>query len=367
MKVFQSTFLVLLLIFSLSHCKKETPKEATPTAEKTPEKSPEEAKEAKVLGTPFKPKIPLGLDEDLNIPEDNPLTLEKIELGKLLYFDKRLSMDNTISCATCHNPNPNMGWADGQPASVGIRGQRGTRSAPTVINATYMLSQFWDGRAPTLEEQAKGPFINPVEMGMPRHGLVVDRIKKVPGYAPLFQKAFGKEPNIENTVKAIASFERTVLGGNSLFDRYQSGEKSALTESEERGRNLFFGKANCTKCHVGANFSDSDFHNLGVGMDQPNPDLGRYEITKKEEDKGAFKTPTLRDISKTAPYMHDGSEKTLEEVVEFYDKGGVKNKWLDFRMKPLNLTAQEKADLVAFMKALDSNPYPFVSPGPLPE
>ena len=217
----------------------------------------------------------------------------------MLYFDERLSADGTVSCATCHHPT--KGWSDASKVSTGIKGQQGTRNAPTVINATYMLSQFWDGRAKDLEEQAKGPLINPIEMGNPNHDVVVEKIKAVPGYAPLFQKAFGEEPNIENVAQAIASFERTVLGGNSRFDRYQAGDKSAMTPAEIRGHELFFGKANCTKCHVGSNFSDSQFHNLGVGMSQANPDLGRYVVTKKDEDKGAFKTPTVRDVTKHAP------------------------------------------------------------------
>lgn len=315
--------------------------------------------------TPVDLKIPLGLNEDLMVPEDNPLTQEKVDLGKLLYFDTRLSADNTVSCATCHHPD--KGWSDGLPVSTGIGGQKGTRNAPTVINATYFFSQFWDGRAPTLEEQAKGPIINPIEMGMEAHDLAVANIKKVPGYQPLFQKAFGEEPNIENIAKAIASFERTVLGGNSKYDRFQKGDQSALNEQEKLGMELFFGKANCTRCHVGATFSDSQFHNLGVGMDKENPDLGRYVVTKKEEDKGAFKTPGLRDVSKTAPYMHDGSQSTLEEVMEFYDQGGEANPHLDFNMKPLNLTSEEKQALVAFMKALDSDPYPTVQEPKLPE
>jgi cytochrome c peroxidase len=204
-------------------------------------------------------------------------------------------------------------------------------------------------------------------MGNPNHDAVVEKIKKIPGYQPLFQKAFGEGPNIDNIAKAIASFERTTLGGNSPFDRYQNGDLKAMSEAEIRGKDLFFGKANCTQCHVGFNFSDSDFHNLGVGMNKPKPDLGRFDFTKKEEDKGAFKTPTVRDITRTAPYMHDGSQKTLEEVVEFYDKGGEPNPRLDFRMVKLNLTAQEKADLVSFMKALDSDPYPSAEKPELPK
>lgn len=309
-------------------------------------------------GAPFI-RVPLGQDLNLNFPKDDPPTPEKVELGRLLYFDKRLSMENSVSCATCHDPH--QGWTDHEVVSTGFHGLKGTRNAPTVVNATYFLSQFWDGRAKDLEEQALGPIINPVEMARPNHEAMVAELKVSDGYKPLFQKAFG-DPEItkERVGRAIASFERTVLGGNSRFDRYQTGDKTILSESEIRGKDLFFGKANCTKCHVGTNFSDSDFHNLGVGMKSPKPDLGRFAVTKDDKDRGAFKTPSVRDITRHQPYMHDGSEKTLEEVVEFYDKGGEPNPWLDFRVVKLNLTPQEKADLVAFMKALDSDPYPIV-------
>jgi len=303
-------------------------------------------------------RVPLGLDTNLNFPADNPPTPEKVELGRLLYFEKRLSKENDISCATCHNPL--KGWTDNEIVSTGFHGQKGARNAPTVVNATYMLVQFWDGRAKNLEEQALGPIANPVEMGN-THEAMVATLGGLQGYKPLFQKAFGDSAiTKERVAQAIASFERTILGGNSRFDRFQNGDTKAMSESEIRGKDLFFGKANCTKCHVGTNFSDSDFHNLGVGMNAAKPDLGRYDVTKAEEDKGKFKTPTVRDISKHFPYMHDGSEKTLEEVVDFYDKGGQANKNLDFRIVKLNLTAQEKADLVAFMKTLDSEPYPLV-------
>ena len=305
-------------------------------------------------------KVPLGLDTFLNIPADNPLTPEKVELGKLLYFDKRLSKDVTISCATCHDPQ--RGWTDNQPVSAGIHGGKGTRSAPTVVNSTYHLVQFWDGRAKNLEEQALGPITNPIEMGMGSHDEMISTLTNIQAYRPLFQKAFG-DPNItkEKVAMAIASFERTVLGGNSKFDSYSNGDKTAMNESEVRGRELFFGKANCTRCHVGSNFTDSDFHNLGVGMKKPKPDLGRFDHTKDPKDKGAFKTPGVRDITRTAPYMHDGSMATLEEVVELYDRGGEANALLDVKMVKLNLTPQEKTDLVNFMKALDSDPFPQVA------
>jgi len=312
-------------------------------------------------GTPLPIKPPLGLEEP-PVPEDNPMTAEKVDLGKQLYFDKRLSADGTISCATCHDPA--KGWADGRPVSTGIRGQKGARNAPTVLNAAYQYFQFWDGRASSLEEQALGPIQNPLEMGETLDS-VAKRLNAVPGYRAQFQKVFGTDAAAPNIAKAIAAFERTVLTGNSPFDRYEKGDKSAMSPAAVRGYELFRVKAQCTSCHVGFNLSDSLFHNLGVGMDGKDPDLGRYKVTKAEKDRGAFKTPILRDLTRTAPYMHDGSEATLESVIELYNKGGKKNPHLDEKMKPLSLTAQEKANLAAFLKALDGEPVK-VTPPALP-
>jgi cytochrome c peroxidase len=255
-----------------------------------------------------------------------------------------------VSCASCHSPE--FGFTDGAAVSTGIRTQKGGRSAPTVINRVYSLAQFWDGRAKTLEEQAKGPIANPIEMGM-THEAVVERLRGVAGYRPLFAKAFGSEEiNIDRVAMAIATFERTVLSGNAPYDRYQRGEKSAMTAQQVRGMDVFVNKAKCDQCHEGANFTLNAYHNLGVGADKPEPDAGRYEITKDPRDWGAFKTPTLREIEHTAPYMHDGSLKTLDDVVEFYNKGGIPNKNLDPALKPLHLSDRDKQDLVAFLKAL---------------
>lgn len=353
---------VVLLGACAKKSEKPIPQATAPTAETAPMiPSSNPAKEAPWL------QVPLGLDnENLNIPPDNPLTPEKVELGRMLYFDPRISGDGTISCATCHNPE--KGWTDQLPVSAGIHGQKGAVSAPTVINSTYNAFQFWDGRAANLEEQALMPILNPIEMGMASHAAMVKGLSGIPGYLRYFKKAFGDETvSKERIAQAIASFERTVLSGNSRFDRWTYGDKTAMTESEVRGRELFFGKANCTRCHAGPNFSDGMFHNLGVGQNKPKPDLGRFSVTKATEDRGAFKTPTVREITKTAPYMHDGSEPTLEEVVDFYVRGGNKNPNLDSRLEPLTLTDQEKADLVAFMKALDGNPYPSVVPPTLPQ
>jgi cytochrome c peroxidase len=300
----------------------------------------------------FTMELPLGLQADaVYVPEDNPLTKEKVELGKLLYFDPRLSKDNTISCATCHNPF--HGFADPDRTSAGVGGSIGPRNSPTVINRLFSKEQFWDGRAVDLEDQAHGPLTNPIEMAMPSHDQVVKNITLIRGYRLFFENTFGtNEVTMKRVAQAIASYERTVLSGNSPFDRYMAGDKDAMSAEAARGMELFNGKANCKVCHAGFNFTDESYHNLGIGMDKPKPDLGRYGITKMEVEKGAFKTPTLRNVALTAPYMHDGSEATLRDVVEFYNKGGAKNEWLSEEIKALDLTEQEITALVAFMEAL---------------
>ncbi|MBI1745482.1 MAG: cytochrome-c peroxidase [Acidobacteria bacterium] len=299
--------------------------------------------------------IPLGLDEfSPQIPKDNPLTNEKVELGRLLFFDKRISIDERVSCASCHNPK--LAFTDSQPVSSGFQGQKGKRNTPTIINRLFSSGQFWDGRADSLEEQVKAPLINPVEMANPSHEGVVGRLKKIPGYPPLFKTAFGTEAvTMDHIAKAIASFERTVVSGNSPFDRFETGgDKKALSESAWRGLKVFRGKGQCHLCHTGFNLTDELYHNLGAGWaeSEKDRDLGRYAVTRKEEDKGKFKTPTLREIEKTGPYMHDGSLRTLEEVIDFYDRGGNKNPNLDFEMRPLKLTPQEKRDLLEFLRSL---------------
>ena len=310
-------------------------------------------------------KVPLGL-LPIQWPKDNPYSPAKWELGRALYYDPRLSSDGTVSCASCHSPK--MAFTDNLPVSAGIRGQKGGRSAPTVINRAYSLAQFWDGRAGSLEEQAVGPMQNPIEMGH-THPAIVNMLSGIPGYRSMFKAAFGSEEiTIVLAGKAIATFERTVLSGNSAYDRYRAGDKKALTAEQIRGWKVFKDKAKCDQCHEGVNFTTNEYHNLGVGMDKPNPDQGRFEVTHKDADRGAFKTPTLRDIARTAPYMHDGSLKTLDEVVEFYDKGGTLNKNLDEKMKPLNLTADEKRALVEFMKALNGEGWQqMTAPSALPK
>lgn len=303
-------------------------------------------------GEPYTLTLPLGLQEQAAfIPSDNPLTPEKIALGKQLYFDTRLSADGTVSCASCHDPA--RGFSDGRPTSAGIRGQVGGRSAPVSINRLFSQDQFWDGRAASLEEQALGPVQNPIEMGFTLAGMVTS-LDRIQGYRDQFKQVFGTDVTKEGVAKAIAAFERTLLCGNAGFDKFQAGDQAALSQSAQRGLALFQdrGKTNCISCHAGFNFTDESYHNIGVGMDRPQPDLGRYSVTKVDVDKGGFKTPTLRNISASAPYFHDGRAKTLDEVVEVYNKGGIPNPQLSKEIKPLGLSVQEKADLVAFLQAL---------------
>ncbi len=291
-----------------------------------------------------------GLLGPVPVPPDNPQDAAKIRLGAQLYFDPRLSADNTISCATCHDPA--TAWANHHPTDTGIRGQVGGRNSGTILDSAYMRYQFWDGRAGSLEEQALGPIHNPIEMGETLEN-VVRKLNAIPGYRAQFEQVFGTEATTDGIAKAIAAFERTVVSGPSPFDRYLMGDKHALTPAARRGLDLFNGKAHCSPCHSGPMLSDQSFHNLGVGMRVANPDIGREKVTNDPADLGRFKTPTLRNIALTAPYLHDGSEKTLKDVVEFYDRGGVPNPNLDPLMVPLGLTGREKADLVAFLESLN--------------
>jgi cytochrome c peroxidase len=310
----------------------------------------------------YKLAIPFGLEESaVVIPADNPLTAEKVELGRILFFDKRLSQDNTIACASCHLAT--NAFTDGKPVSAGIRGQKGGRSAPASFNRVFSSAQFWDGRADTLEAQSVGPFTNPIEHGFANYDVMMAKMMKIQGYRKLFKQVFGDD-NIttERVGKAIASFQRTVLSGNSPADRFDQGQEAgAISESAQKGLLLFRDKARCTKCHSGFNFTDEKFHNPGIGWDDNKVDLGRYMVTSNAEELGAFKTPTLREIARSAPYMHDGRFKTLEEVVNFYNKGGVKNPHQDPLVLPLELTDQEKSDLLAFLRTLNGQGWQHVS------
>lgn len=309
---------------------------------------------------------PLGLP-NVAIPADNPPTAQTVALGRKLYYDKALSVDNSIACASCHDPE--AGFADPNQFSEGVGGKLGGRQSPPVMNAAYFTTQFWDGRAASLEEQAGGPVENPVEMAFTHEG-VVERLSEDPVYAELFKEAWGEGPiAFEMVAKSIASFERTVLVGNSPFDRYMfGGDKEAMSEDAIRGLDVFTDpeKGNCEVCHEineeegYALFTDNKFHNLGVGaeLDGSLADIGRFEVSQVETDKGAFKTPHLRNIADSAPYMHDGHLRTLKEVVDFYVGAGNSNDFRDEEIHELDhLSAQERADLIAFMEAL-SGEYP---------
>lgn len=336
--------------------------------------------------TPVTVTPPLGLPA-IPVPAANPLTREKIDLGRQLFMDRRLSHNNTMSCAMCHVPE--QGFTSNElGAAIGMEGHSQRRNAPSTFNVGYQRSFFRDGREPHLEEQVWGPLLTKTEMDMPSMGYVTEKVRQMPEYKGLFEAAFGGPVTVERIGQAIASYERTVVSGNSRFDRwYYGGDKSALDAQEQQGFQVFMGKGRCATCHlVGeryALFTDHKFHNTGLGWErtmfpEPNsykvqlapgifvnvmgsllksfeplqPDVGRYEVTMDPKDRWAYKTPILRNVALTAPYMHDGSLATLEDVVEFYNKGGIDNEGKSPLLVPLRLDYQEKAALVAFMKSL---------------
>ncbi len=337
----------------------------------------------------FKIELPSGLNrEDFILPPDNPMSKDKVELGRTLFFDTRLSGDNSVSCATCHLPQ--AAFSDNRQVALGVGQAAGDRNSPTIINRAFSREQFWDGRAGSLEEQLRLPLINPKEMAMSSHELLVSKVAGIQGYRSWFKRVFAGEVNIDDLARAIAAFERTVLSGGSRYDEFKAGNQQALNEAEKRGLALFEGRARCTQCHSGPNFTDEKYHNLGVDWDSNRVDLGRYKVTGDEQDIGAFKTPTLREVANTAPYMHNGTIETLQEVVTLYDRGGVANPFLDVEMRrpnrtleqlleyygkrdareklpaevdfiKLDLTEQEQADLVAFLGALSGQGWQHVT------
>ena len=301
----------------------------------------------------WRPKIPLGLDLYLPVPENNPLTREKVELGRKLFFDPLLSRDQTLSCAGCHDPE--RAFTDGRAISEGVFGRKGTRSVPTLVNRGYGRAFFWDGRISSLEEQVLQPIQDSKEMDMTLQEILT-RLRKEEDYRQGFREAFRTEVNSEGVAKALAGYVRTLLSGHSRFDRYFNGEREALSEDARQGLEIFHGKGNCAACHIGPNFTDERFHNTGVAWKNGRfMDPGRFLVTGQEKDQGAFKTPTLREIARTAPYMHDGSLKSLEDAIEFYDRGGNPNPSLDPDLKPLRLTQREKRALKTFLKSLSGH------------
>lgn len=352
---------LLAVLAACSACSGTRPKEAL-----------QEAAPVWELANPIRPlpASPLGIDMKLTeLPE--PPKPERVRLGRWLYYDTRLSADGSIACASCHKPE--HAFSEPTPVSTGIRGQKGTRKSPSFVNAAFAVysSFFWDGRADSLEAQALGPIANPLEMGH-THEAMVAGLAKIAGYRPYFEEAFGSEEvTKERVAKAIADYERTRLSGNSAWDRWRrKKDASAVSDAVKQGDELFFGKAACSQCHVTPTFSDSLFHNLGVGWDAKKKDFadpGRFAVTKQAADKGAFKTPGLRDVSKHAPYVHDGSLATLRDTVLHYDKGGNKNPHLSPRIKPLGLKPEEVDALVAFMRALDGEGYLDQAPRAFPQ
>jgi cytochrome c peroxidase len=335
--------------------------------------------------------LPAGLTREV-IPQDNPQTPEKISLGRKLFFDGRLSADGTVACATCHDPS--RAFTDGRPVSVGIHGRAGQRNAPTILNALYNKTQFWDGRVETLEEQAALPIINSFEMGQPTLDAAVAGIAGIEEYKQAFQQAFGGPVNGPNMVRAIAAYERTLVSFDSPFDHFIAGDTTAIDDAAKRGWKLFNTQARCNKCHAltdtkpdVTNFTDNDFHNIGIGIikhdvtalahkaqreiasgrleavDQAAIQsdmsvLGRFLITKKTADTASFRTPNLRNVLVTGPYFHDGSQETLWDVIDHYNKGaGLQNPWLDEDIQPLALTERDIDDLVAFLASLTSPDY----------
>ena len=335
--------------------------------------------------------LPVELTQKV-IPQDNPQTPEKVALGQKLFFDGRLSADDTVACATCHDPA--RAFTDGRPVSIGIHGRVGQRNSPTILNALYNKTQFWDGRAKTLEEQASFPIINSFEMGQPTLDAAVSKLAGIEEYKQAFQKVFGRPLDSSDLLRAIAAYERTLVSFDSPFDHFIAGDQNAIDESAKRGWELFNTKARCNKCHAltetqrdVTNFTDFDFHNIGIGILRHNvvplarkaeqeiasghleavdraaiqtemSVLGRFLITKKEADIAAFKTPIFRNILLTGPYFHDGSQETLWDVMDHYNKGdGLRDPWLDEDIQPLALTESEIDDLVAFLVSLTSPEY----------
>jgi cytochrome c peroxidase len=295
-------------------------------------------------------RVPLGLDAYVPAPESNMLTRDKVELGRTLFFWKGMSRDRSLSCAGCHVPE--KAFSDGKARAVGVRGQVGPRRAPALLNRAWGRSFFWDGRAPSLEDQVLQPVVNPIEMDL-NPDEIAQRVRADGELGERMRAVFGRNAEREDVARALASYVRSILAGDSPYDHYVAGRREALSEKQQAGLKLFRGKANCVACHVGTNFTDERFHNTGTGWkDGVWTDPGRAAVSKDEADRGAFKTPGLRETARAAPYMHDGSLPTLEEVVDFYDRGGRENPLIDPEMHPLKLTGDEKRALVEFLKSL---------------
>jgi cytochrome c peroxidase len=305
---------------------------------------------------------PLARYKPMPVPADNPMTPEKAELGRQLWFDTRLSGDGKLSCYSCHVNE--KGLTDGKALGEGAFGKKLTRSSPTLWNIGYHTEFYWDGRAKSLEAQALAAWKG-VNMGAAKPEEVVAKLNAIRGYREQFRRVFRQDATVENVPKALSAYMRTIISRDTPYDRWQRGDESAVSDAAKRGQ-VVFKKAKCDNCHSGFLFTDQQYHNTGVGMAAKEPDLGRYVVTKKDMDRGAFKTPTLRDISNSAPYFHDGSAATLEEAVKIMVGGGLPNPQLDTaNLQKAELSPAEIGDLVEFLKALDE-PYELLRPA-LPE
>jgi cytochrome c peroxidase len=361
-KILQGTFIIFLLSFVFTGCglKDQVVAPVEPPAETEKQVgnlanqvTPDDLLNSLQNHTAL---APIG---DAVIPEDNPMKPEVLTLGQALFFDPRLSGNNEVSCQTCHDPN--LGYGDAKPTFAKYEGGNGKRNSPTVINASYYSTFFWDGRAATLEEQALGPIENPDEMNQPLDELIVE-LKAVKGYEQMFQAAFNDGITEQNIAKALAAFQRQIVVKNTPYDRFLQGDTTAFSNEEVRGLNLFTSKAMCITCHNGPNLTDNNYYNIGLNTE----DVGRFAVTGDERDLGRIRTPGLYGITHTAPYMRDGSMATLEEVINYYDRGGDDHPNKSFFMKqfmnPLGLTDQEKAELLAFLKTLGGEPPIFSKP-----
>ena len=315
------------------------------------------------------PASPLGIDIRLHRLKDPP-TPETVRLGRWLFFDERLSADGTVSCGTCHRLE--NAFSEPKPVSTGVHGQTGTRKAPTIVNLSRSLypSVFWDGGAATLEAQALLPIVNPIEMGNSVEA-ALETLRSIEGYRKYFEEAFGsREVTPQRVTRAIADYERTRRSGNSPWDRWSAGDASALSDAAQLGRQIFFGRGRCTRCHNAPDFTDDEFHNEGIGWvpeTQSFLDEGRFAVSKLGTERGAFKTPTLRDVGLHPPFMHDGSIATLREVVEHYNRGGNPNPYLDPVIEPLDLKEPQLEGLVAFLEALAGEGYRDEAPATFPQ
>src|ERR1044072_3698758 len=290
----------------------------------------------------------LATYEPMSIPADNPLTPEKVALGRQLFFDERLSFDGSKSCYSCHVCE--HGLTDGLPKAIGAGNKQLPRSSPTLWNIGYHKEFYWDGRSGSLEKQALAAWTG-ANMGA-KADEIVAKLNALQGYKTQVQKLFQSDATPDNVVKAIAAYERTIISGNTAWDRWKAGDNTAISQSAYRGWNIFQA-IKCNNCHDGVLFTDQQYHNIGIGMDQQTPDVGRFTVTKKPEDTGAFKTPTLRDIAKSAPYFHDGSAKTLEEAVDIMLAGGKPNQYLDKKnLEPHKLLPEQREDLLNFLRSL---------------